>query len=157
MERYPEHRFACSSAQVGVLWHVPGFTLTMAHVQQYKWLEQLYPKLFERVKTKILEGKFHPIGGSWVENDANMPSGEGLARQFIFGQRYFQSRFGIRCKTGWLPDSFGLTGALPQLIRLAGMDNFFTQKLSWYVPDRIVPYAVLLIESSRTGTICMSV
>lgn len=113
MERYPEHRFACSSAQ------------------QYKWLEQLYPKLFERVKAKILEGKFHPIGGSWVENDANMPSGEGLARQFIFGQRYFQSRFGIRCKTAWLPDSFGLTGALPQLIRLAGMDCFFTQKLSW--------------------------
>lgn len=113
MERYPEHRFACSSAQ------------------QYKWLEQLYPKLFERVKAKILEGKFHPIGGSWVENDANMPSGEGLARQFIFGQRFFQTRFGIRCKTAWLPDSFGLTGALPQLIRLAGMDYFFTQKLSW--------------------------
>lgn len=105
----------------------------MVRLQQYKWLEELYPKLFERVKAKILEGKFHPIGGSWVENDANMPSGEGLARQFIFGQRFFQSRFGIRCKTAWLPDSFGLTGALPQLIRLAGMDYFFTQKLSWYV------------------------
>ena len=87
--------------------------------------------MFERVKAKILEGKFHPVGGSWVENDANMPSGEGLARQFILGQRFFQSRFGIRCKTAWLPDSFGLTGALPQLIRLAGMDYFFTQKLSW--------------------------
>lgn len=62
-----------------------------------------------------------------------MPSGEALARQMIFGQRFFESRFGIRCETAWLPDSFGLTGALPQLIRLAGMDNFFTQKLSWCV------------------------
>jgi len=95
--------------------------------------------LFERVKAKVLEGKFHPVGGSWVENDANMPSGEGLARQFIFGQRFFQSRFGIRCKTAWLPDSFGLTGALPQLIRLAGMDYFFTQKLSWCVSGWSVP------------------
>ncbi|KAF8064431.1 glycoside hydrolase family 38 protein [Lyophyllum atratum] len=112
MERYPEHRFTCSSAQ------------------QYKWLEQLYPPLFERVKAKVLEGKFHPVGGSWVENDANMPSGEALVRQFVFGQRYFESRFGKRCDTAWLPDSFGLTGALPQLIRGAGMDYFFTQKLS---------------------------
>ncbi|KAH8115672.1 glycoside hydrolase family 38 protein [Phellopilus nigrolimitatus] len=113
MERYPEHRFTCSQAQ------------------QFKWLEQLYPPLFERVKEKILSGQFHPVGGSWVENDCNMPSGEALARQMIFGQRYFQSRFGIRCETAWLPDSFGLTGAYPQLIRSAGMKYFFTQKLSW--------------------------
>lgn len=115
MDRYPEHRFASSSAQ------------------QFKWLEQLYPPLFERVRQKVLEGKFHPIGGSWVENDANMPSGEGLARQLIYGQRYFESRFGLRSRVGWLPDSFGLTGALPQIIRGAGMDYFFTQKLSWWV------------------------
>ncbi|KAK7464842.1 Glycoside hydrolase, 38 vacuolar alpha mannosidase [Stygiomarasmius scandens] len=113
MDRYPEHRFSCSQAQ------------------QYKWLEQLYPPLFERVKEKVLEGKFHPVGGSWVENDSNMPSGEALVRQFVFGQRFFESRFGKRCETAWLPDSFGLTGAYPQLIRGAGMKYFFTQKLSW--------------------------
>jgi alpha-mannosidase len=115
MDRYPEHRFASSSAQ------------------QFKWLEQLYPPLFERVRQKVLEGKFYTIGGSWVENDANMPSGEGLARQLIFGQRYFESRFGSRNRVAWLPDSFGLTGALPQIVRGAGMDYFFTQKLSWWV------------------------
>ena len=115
MDRYPEHRFASSSAQ------------------QYKWLEQLYPPLFERVREKVLAGKFYPIGGSWVENDANMPSGEALSRQLIFGQRYFESRFGLRSHVAWLPDSFGLTGALPQIIRGAGMDYFFTQKLSWWV------------------------
>ncbi|KAF9025150.1 glycoside hydrolase family 38 protein [Hymenopellis radicata] len=113
MERYPEHRFSCSQAQ------------------QFKWLEQLYPPLFEKVKTKILAGKFQPVGGSWVENDANMPSGEALIRQFLFGQRYFEEKFGARCDTAWLPDSFGLTGALPQIIRGAGMKYFFTQKLSW--------------------------
>jgi len=105
--------------------------------------------LFERVKAKVLEGKFHPVGGSWVENDANMPSGEGLARQFIFGQRFFQSRFGIRCKTAWLPDSFGLTGALPQLIRLAGMDYFFTQKLSWCVSGWNTLYEIIRLRVHR--------
>ncbi|TFK38533.1 glycoside hydrolase family 38 protein [Crucibulum laeve] len=112
MERYPEHRFTCSSAQ------------------QYKWLEELYPALFDRVHEKVISGQFHPVGGAWVEHDGNMPSGEALVRQFLFGQRYFESRFGKRCETAWLPDSFGLTGALPQLIRGAGLTYFFTQKLS---------------------------
>lgn len=113
MQRYPEHRFASSSAQ------------------QYKWLEELYPSLFEILKEQVLEGKFHPIGGAWVEHDANMPSGEALVRQVVMGQRYFETRFGKRCEVGWLPDSFGLTGSLPQIFRGAGMKYFFTQKLSW--------------------------
>ncbi|KAH7922134.1 glycoside hydrolase family 38 protein [Leucogyrophana mollusca] len=113
MERYPEHRFACSQAQ------------------QFKWLEQQYPALFTGVQEKVASGQFHLIGGSWVENDGNMPSGEALVRQFLYGQKYFESRFGKRCETAWLPDSFGLTAAYPQLIRDAGMKFFFTQKLSW--------------------------
>ncbi|KAG9085147.1 Glycoside hydrolase, 38 vacuolar alpha mannosidase [Ceratobasidium sp. UAMH 11750] len=113
MNRYPEHHFTCSSAQ------------------QYKWLEQLYPPLFEKVKEKIKAGLFEPIGGAWVEHDGNMPSGEAFIRQMTYGQRFFQSRFGVRCETGWLPDSFGLSGSLPQLMRSAGMRRFFTQKLSW--------------------------
>lgn len=113
MDRYPEHRFACSQAQ------------------QYKWLEQYYPYAFGRVKEKVKKGTFQPIGGSWVEHDTNMPSGESLVRQFLYGQRFFESRFGERCKTFWLPDTFGYSGQLPQLCRLAGMRRFFTQKLSW--------------------------
>ncbi|KAI0125943.1 glycosyl hydrolase family 38 domain-containing protein [Xylariales sp. AK1849] len=113
MERYPELNFACSQAQ------------------QYKWLKQYYPYVFDRVKTKIKEGRFHPIGGSWVEHDTNMPSGESLVRQFLYGQRFFESHFGERCKTFWLPDTFGYSSQLPQLCRLAGMDRFLTQKLSW--------------------------
>ncbi|KAF7352563.1 Glycoside hydrolase family 38 protein [Mycena venus] len=113
MERYEEHRFTCSQAQ------------------QWKWLEQQYPPLFKRIAAQVDAKKFHPVGGAWVEHDGNMPSGEALVRQMVYGQRYFESRFGIRCETGWLPDSFGLTGALPQLFRSAGMKYFFTQKLSW--------------------------
>ncbi|KAL4077552.1 glycoside hydrolase family 38 protein [Scleroderma citrinum] len=113
MERYPEHRFVCSQAQ------------------QFKWLEQQYPPLFEKLKEKVASGQFHVIGGSWIENDGNLPSGEALVRQFLYGQRYFESRFGNRCETAWLPDTFGITGAYPQLIRDAGMKYFFTQKLSW--------------------------
>ena len=113
MDRYPEHRFTCSQAQ------------------QYKWLEQLYPTVYDRVKEKVKKGLFQPVGGSWVEHDTNMPSGESLVRQFLYGQRYFESRFGERCKTFWLPDTFGYSSQLPQLCRLAGMSRFFTQKLSW--------------------------
>lgn len=70
-------------------------------------------------------------GGMWVESDQLLPSGESLARQFIYGQRYFKSRFGSYCRTFWLPDSFGYNAAAPQIARLAGLDFFFTQKTSW--------------------------
>lgn len=113
IERYPEHRFTCSSAQ------------------QYQWLENYYPSLYDRVKSKVKQGKFQPIGGSWVEHDTNMPSGESLVRQFLYGQRFFEGHFGERCKTFWLPDTFGYSAQIPQLCRLAGMSRFFTQKLSW--------------------------
>lgn len=113
MERYPELNFACSQAQ------------------QYKWLKELYPSVFERVKKKVAEGRFHPIGGSWVEHDTNLPGGESLVRQFLYGQRFFESNFGKRCQTFWLPDTFGYSSQLPQLCRLAGMTRFLTQKLSW--------------------------
>ncbi|KAM5489504.1 Glycoside hydrolase, 38 vacuolar alpha mannosidase [Microsporum audouinii] len=113
MERYPEFRFTCSSAQ------------------QFKWLEEGYPYAFDRVKEWVKKGSFQPIGGSWVEHDTNLPSGESLVRQFLYGQRYFESRFGERCTTFWLPDTFGYSSQIPQLCRLAGMTRFFTQKLSW--------------------------
>ncbi|KAK4630823.1 Alpha-mannosidase [Fulvia fulva] len=113
LDRYKEHRFCASQAQ------------------QYKWLETFYPYAFDRVKDHIKKGNFQPIGGSWVEHDTNLPSGESLVRQFVYGQRYFESRFGERCRTFWLPDTFGYSSQLPQLCRLAGMNRFFTQKLSW--------------------------
>jgi len=107
---------------------IQSLRFTRSSAQLYKWLEQLYPSLFERVKEKIHDGRFQFVGGSWVENDTNLPSGEALVRQMLFGQRYFETKFGKRCETAWLPDSFGLSGSLPQLIRGAGMKYFFYAK-----------------------------
>ncbi|GAA5842560.1 hypothetical protein JCM5353_008469, partial [Sporobolomyces roseus] len=113
IERYPEHRFVASQAQ------------------QFAWLEKDYPLLFSKIREKVQEGSFIPIGGMWVESDQLLPSGESLVRQLLFGQRYFHSRFGSYCRTFWLPDSFGYNAQIPQLARLAGCDYFFTQKISW--------------------------
>ncbi|KAK9456114.1 glycosyl hydrolases family 38 N-terminal domain-containing protein [Dipodascopsis uninucleata] len=113
IRKYPEHRFACSQAQ------------------QYKWLKAEYPNLFEEIKKEVANGKFEFIGGSWVENDTNMPSGEALVRQLLMGQRFFQSNFGARSVTYWLPDTFGYSPQVPQVCRGAGMSRFLTQKLSW--------------------------
>ncbi|KAF6806246.1 alpha-mannosidase, partial [Colletotrichum sojae] len=72
-----------------------------------------YPYAFERVKAKVKEGQFLPIGGCWIEHDTNMPSGESLVRQFLFGQRFFESYFGFRSTTCWLPDTFGQSSQIP--------------------------------------------
>ncbi|MSS44741.1 alpha-mannosidase [Cutibacterium sp. WCA-380-WT-3A] len=112
-DEYPDFHFACSSAQ------------------HYAWLQESAPEIFERVKGAIERGQWHPVGGMWVESDTNLPSGESLVRQFTSGLRWMREQLGVRPDCLWLPDSFGYTGALPQIARLAGMNWFFTQKLSW--------------------------
>lgn len=113
MEAYPDFKFACSQAY------------------QYAVIEATDPDLFARIRAKAKTGQWIPIGGSWVEPDCNLPSGESLARQFLYGQRYFERVFGKRARVFWNPDVFGYAGQLPQLMREAGMDRFLTQKLSW--------------------------
>lgn len=109
----------------------PDFTYAMSSAQQYEWLENEHPDLFERMKNRIKEGRFIPVGGMWVESDAIMPCGESLIRQMTFGKRYFKEHLGVEPHGIWLPDSFGYTGAFPQLARRAGFDWFLTQKISW--------------------------
>jgi len=113
MEDYPDYKFACSQAQ------------------QYEWIKEMQPELYARIKQKVQEGRFIPAGGSWVEPDCNIPSGEALVRQFLFGQRFFQQEFGITCHEFWEPDVFGYSAALPQILRGVGMTHFLTIKLSW--------------------------
>ncbi len=113
MEEYPEYRFACSQAQ------------------QLEWIKESCPDLFERIKAKVKNGQFIPTGGSWVEPDCNLPSGESLVRQFLYGQRFFRREFGITCAEFWEPDVFGYSAALPQILRQVGMNYFLTIKLSW--------------------------
>ena len=109
----------------------PDFTYAMSSAQQYEWLENEHPDLFERMKNRIKEGRFIPVGGMWVESDGMMPCGESLIRQMTFGKRYFKEHLGVEPHGIWLPDSFGYTGAWPQLARRAGFDWFLTQKISW--------------------------
>eukprot|EP00198_Chlamydomonas_reinhardtii_P001051 XP_001690386.1 predicted protein [Chlamydomonas reinhardtii] len=90
-----------------------------------------YPGLFTEIQAAAARGSFVPVGGTWVEMDTNVPSGESLVRQFLFGQRFFQRHFGAPCDVFWLPDTFGYSGQLPQIAAGAGIRYFLTQKLSW--------------------------
>ena len=109
----------------------PDFTYAMSSAQQYAWLEEEHPDLFARMKRRIEEGRFIPVGGMWVESDNMIPSGESLVRQITFGRRYFKEHLGVTPRGIWLPDSFGYTGSWPQIARRAGFDWFLTQKISW--------------------------
>ncbi len=113
MEIEPDYRFVCSQAQ------------------QFAWMEDRYPSLFARMRAQVAAGRFVPVGGMWVESDMNLPSGESIVRQLVHGQRYFESRFGLRCTEVWIPDVFGYPGSLPQIFAAGGCDRFVTQKLSW--------------------------
>lgn len=120
-----------SSSMTALIDEQPEFQYGMSSAQQYAWLKEHRPEVFERVKAAVAEGRFLPLGGMWVESDTVMPTGESLVRQFSHGQRFFEREFGIRSKGVWLPDSFGYSPALPQLMRRAGFEWFFTQKISW--------------------------
>ncbi|MFD0718430.1 alpha-mannosidase [Streptomyces globosus] len=109
----------------------PGFVFAMSQAQQLDWIKSHRPALFERIKKKAAEGRFVPVGGMWVESDTNMVGGEAMVRQFLYGKRFFLEEFGIETRNVWLPDSFGYTAAMPQIIRLSGSQWFLTQKISW--------------------------
>ncbi len=113
MQEYPDYKFACSQAF------------------QYRWIKQRNPDLYSRIKEAFNRGQWIPVGGTWIEPDCNLPSGEALCRQFLLGQRFFESEFGRRCREFWNPDVFGYNGQLPQIMRQAGITRFLTQKLSW--------------------------
>ncbi|QOJ78890.1 alpha-mannosidase [Infirmifilum lucidum] len=107
------------------------FTYVQSGAQNYSWLEELDPGLFSKVRRLVEEGLWLPVGGMWVESDTQLLTGESLARQFLYGQRYFLEKFGKKCRIGWLPDSFGFSAQLPQLLRKSGLEVFVTHKVMW--------------------------
>jgi alpha-mannosidase len=119
---------------------IPRVPLRLSQAVQYAWIEEHQPELFERISEKVAEGRFVPVGSMWVEADANLPSGESLARQLVWGRRWFLDHFGDGVEPGnrivWIPDVFGYAGNLPQLMAQAGCEFFLTQKLSWNQTNR---------------------
>ncbi|KPI33839.1 Alpha-mannosidase [Actinobacteria bacterium OV450] len=120
-----------ASNVVGLMDTHPEFVFAMSQAQQLDWIKTHRPELFERVKKKVADGQFVPVGGMWVESDTNMVGGEAMVRQFLYGKKFFLDEFGIDTHNVWLPDSFGYTAAMPQIVRLSGSHWFLTQKISW--------------------------
>uniref|UniRef100_A0A8C3LKI4 Alpha-mannosidase 2C1 n=1 Tax=Chrysolophus pictus TaxID=9089 RepID=A0A8C3LKI4_CHRPC len=111
--------------------HNPELTFACSQAQQFEWVRSWYPGLYAQIQDYVAKGQFIPVGGTWVEMDGNLPSGESMVRQFLQGQRFFQQQFGQICSEFWLPDTFGYSAQLPQLMCGCGIKRFLTQKLSW--------------------------
>lgn len=111
----------------------PDFTMLQSQAAVYKFVEMIDPPLFEEIKKIVKQGRLELAGGMWTEGDTNLSSGEALSRSFLFGQRYFQQHFGQMAKVGWLPDNFGHTSQLPQMLKLAGMDYFYFHRCKPYM------------------------
>ncbi|MEV8558278.1 glycoside hydrolase family 38 C-terminal domain-containing protein [Streptomyces sp. NPDC051917] len=109
----------------------PEFVFAMSQAQQWAWVKEHRPEVWARVKKAVVEGRFVPAGGMWVESDTNMPGSEAMARQFVHGKRFFLDEFGIENEEAWLPDTFGFAAGLPQIIKAAGSKWLLTQKISW--------------------------
>lgn len=129
MERYPEYKFFQSQPQL------------------YLMVKEKYPDLYEKILAAIKRGQWIAEGAAWVEPDTNLPSGESLIRQLLHGKRFFQEEFGVDCELLWLPDAFGYSGALPQIMRGCGVKYFSTQKIfSAYHGGVTFPYNTFIWE-----------
>jgi len=115
----------------------PDWVFACSQIQQYAWVKDHYPQLYERIKQRVDEGRWYPAGGMWVEPDANLSGGESLVRQFLTGHTFLSAEFGVEPKEVWLPDSFGYSAALPQIIAGVGKTSLLTQKLSWSEVNRM--------------------
>lgn len=113
MEEYPEYIFMSSQPQL------------------YQFLKKDYPRIYEKVKEKVKEGVWEPEGSMWLEADCNVTSGESLIRQILHGKRFFKEEFNVENRVLWLPDVFGYSAALPQILKKSGVDYFMTTKIAW--------------------------
>lgn len=119
MEQYPEYIFLQSQPQL------------------YEYIKEDYPEIYQQMKKRIKEGRWEADGAMWLEPDCNVPSGESLVRQILYGTRFFDKEFGVKANYLWMPDVFGYSWALPQILRKSGIDMFMTTKLSWNQYNRM--------------------
>lgn len=119
------------ASQLRYLEEYPGYVFGASQPQQYQWLKEEYPSLYERVKKAVSDGRWECQGGMWVEADTNVTGGESLVRQCMYGRKFFREEFGVEVRDLWLPDVFGYSASLPQILTKCGVDVFVTQKISW--------------------------
>ncbi|MDD5698904.1 MAG: glycoside hydrolase family 38 C-terminal domain-containing protein [Victivallaceae bacterium] len=117
--------------QIALLEKYPEYVFGASQPQHYQFVKDRYPELYAKVRQAVAAGRWEPQGGMWIEADCNLISGESMIRQFLHGKNFFRDEFGFEIRNLWLPDVFGYSGALPQIIRGCGCDYFLTQKISW--------------------------
>ena len=119
------------ASQLLLLEQYPDYVFGASAPQHYAFVKEHYPELYEKIKAAVKSGRWELQGGMWVEADCNLISGESMVRQFLHGKNFFMDEFGEDVKNLWIPDVFGYSAAMPQIIRQAGCDYFLTQKISW--------------------------
>lgn len=119
------------AAQLRLLERYPGYRFIQSQPAAYEMCREAYPELYERIRRAVKEGRWIAEGAMYVEPDTNLPSGESLVRQLVFGKRFFKEEFGVDSRMLWLPDTFGYSAALPQLLAGCGVKYLVTQKIFW--------------------------
>ncbi len=126
----------------------PEMTFGQSQAVLYQMMKDHYPEIYEKIKEKVASGQWDICGNVWVEADTNIASGEALIRQVLYGTEFFKKEFGKVSKTYWLPDCFGFTWALPQIIKGCGMQNFITSKLSYNDTTKF-PYNMFMWQGNN--------
>jgi alpha-mannosidase len=121
------------ASQISLIEQYPEYIFGASQPQHYQFTKDHYPALYEKIKKAVAEGRWELQGGMWVEADCNLISGESMVRQFLHGKNYFMDEFGFDVKNLWIPDVFGYSAAMPQIIKGCGCDYFLTQKISWNI------------------------
>ncbi len=119
------------ATQLKIIDEYPQYIFGASQPQHYQFMKDSYPEIYERVKLAVSKGNWECQGGMWVEADCNLISGESMVRQLLHGKNFFRDEFDIEVDNLWLPDVFGYSAALPQILKKSGIDFFLTQKLSW--------------------------
>ena len=136
--RKTERTFA---QQLRLLERYPGYRYLQSQPQTYQMCKEHYPELYARIQQAVKEGRWIVEGAMWVEPDTNMTSGESLVRQLLYGMRFFKEEFGVDCEILWLPDTFGYSAALPQILNGFNVKYLVTQKIFWsYNEGERFPY-----------------
>ncbi|MGN0773078.1 MAG: alpha-mannosidase [Candidatus Ventricola sp.] len=117
--------------QIRLMELYPDYKFIQSQPETYRICKELYPALYEKIKEKVRAGQWIADGSMWVEPDTNMTSGESLIRQILHGKRFYREEFGVDCQLLWLPDTFGYSAVLPQILRGCGVRYLTTQKIFW--------------------------